>query len=152
MAAVFAVDQLSKNAVDGALMPGERRHLMGGVDLIDVHNHEFVLGMIPVGSGPRMVMGVIGLAIVFALFGASLRRSESSQPLWLPIGLMLGGGLGNIFDLLSKGSATDFIHLSASSVVFNLADAAVLFGMLCMVLLQMLNRPLAGSPGGQALG
>jgi lipoprotein signal peptidase len=152
MFCVFLVDHLTKSAVDSAILPGAHRSLMRGVELVDVRDNEFVLGFIPVGSTLRLILGIIGLSFAFVLFFKSIRGRSTGRPFWLPIGLMLGGGFGNIFDLASKGAATDFIELSRSRVAFNLADAAVLIGMLLMILLNTLG-PLSGRPAdGQALG
>jgi lipoprotein signal peptidase len=67
------------------------------------------------------------------------------------MGLMLGGGLGNMFDLLAHGSCTDFIELPGSRVVFNLADAAVTIGMLMFIYMRALRVMPARGPDTQPL-
>jgi len=141
---IFLCDQLTKSAIDSSILPGTRDRVMQGVELVDVRDHEFVLGFIPVGQQMRMLVGVIGLLVAFVVCIRYFRRYSSHSMIWLPVGLMLGGGLGNMFDLVSQGSATDFIELPNSRVVFNLADAAVMIGMLMLIYLRML-RALPGA-------
>jgi signal peptidase II len=141
---IFLCDQLTKSAIDASILPGTRERVMQGIELVDVRDHEFVLGFIPVGQQMRMLVGVIGLLVAFAFCIRYFRRYSSHPMIWLPVGLMLGGGLGNMFDLVSQGSATDFIELPNSRVVFNLADAAVMIGMLMLIYLRML-RTLPGA-------
>jgi signal peptidase II len=141
---IFLCDQLTKSAIDATILPGAHRRVIRGLELVDVRDHEFVLGFIPVGQQMRMLIGLIGLLVAFAVCVRYFRRYSSHRMIWLPVGLMLGGGLGNMFDLVSQGSATDFIELPNSRVVFNLADAAVMIGMLMLIYLRML-RALPGA-------
>jgi signal peptidase II len=141
---IFFCDQLTKSAVNASILPGTRHRVMRGIELVDIRDHEFVLGFIPVGAQTRMLLGVLGLLVAFVVCIRYFRRYSGHPMIWLPVGLMLGGGLGNMFDLLSQGSATDFIELPSSRVVFNLADAAVMIGMLMLIYLRML-RALPGA-------
>ncbi len=133
---VFTADQLSKKAVNGSVVPGAHQHLLKGVELVNVHNHEFLLGFIPVGAALRTAFSVIGLLLAFAFCVRYLRLRSAPRPLWLPIGLMLGGGAGNLADLLVHRSATDFIELTSSHIAFNLADASVTLGLLTLLYLR----------------
>ena len=49
--------------------------------------------------------------------------------LWLPVGLILGGALGNLADRAREGAVIDFIDPIAWPA-FNLADAAIVVGVL----------------------
>lgn len=60
-----------------------------------------------------------------AAFGGGNRRLAA------PLAVILGGGLGNFWERLRKGWATDFLYIKAKGApVFNLADAAVIGGAL----------------------
>jgi signal peptidase II len=61
----------------------------------------------------------------------------------LAVGLQLGGALGNVFDRIAFGGVTDFIDAGAG-VTFNMADVALVAGMLLAVPLLM-----ASSGGAQ---
>ena len=65
----------------------------------------------------------------------------------VPLGLILGGGLGNVTDRLFRGNGgrvVDFIDLHVWPV-FNLADSAIVCGGLLAVLLTMRGIELDGS-------
>jgi signal peptidase II len=49
--------------------------------------------------------------------------------LWLPVGLLLGGALGNLADRARESAVIDFIDPVAWPA-FNLADAAIVLGVL----------------------
>jgi signal peptidase II len=51
----------------------------------------------------------------------------------LSLGLYLGGALGNLIDRLTQGYVTDFISVGYFAV-FNIADASVSLGVVCLVL------------------
>ncbi|HLC65360.1 MAG TPA: signal peptidase II [Candidatus Nanoarchaeia archaeon] len=52
----------------------------------------------------------------------------------LPIGLVLGGGLGNLADRIFRGSVVDFFDFKIWPI-FNLADAAITIGVLFLIFL-----------------
>lgn len=130
MAAVVALDQLSKRAVEGSITPGEERGLLPGIELVNTRNRGVAFGFLP-GSHTAVTV-LIGLALV-ALLLYFARHAE--RPLiWLPTGLLLGGALGNIIDRLRDGAVTDFVKLPLGWPPFNLADAAITLGILLLVL------------------
>ena len=56
-------------------------------------------------------------------------RNSDVPLLWLPVGLILGGALGNLADRAREGAVIDFIDPIAWPA-FNLADAAIVIGVL----------------------
>jgi signal peptidase II len=130
-AAVVAADQLSKSAVEGSIVPGERRGVLPGIELVNTRNHGVAFGFLP-GSDLAVTI-VIGVALV-ALLGYFARHS--TLPLiWLPTGMLVGGALGNIADRLRQGSVTDFIKLPLGWPPFNLADVSITLGIVTLFLL-----------------
>jgi signal peptidase II len=78
------------------------------------------------GGGALLVTAIAvalaGLVVFFAL--------NSKVPfLWLPVGLIVGGALGNLADRSREGAVVDFIDPIAWPA-FNLADAAIVVGVL----------------------
>jgi signal peptidase II len=161
---VFWVDQLTKSAVNNTILPGERRPFMPGLQLVNVHNHGYLIGVGFIGSELRLILAAIGFALTAIVFTGVLynyRRRGAlpgwvgkwsiSRFVWLPIGLMLGGSIGNMGEVFSKGSATDFLHIAGSRYAFNLADlAGLLGGLMMMVLIQPIRvKANVGPAGGQ---
>ena len=72
---------------------------------------------------------VAGLILVWA-------RSIEGTAHVLPLGLVLGGGLGNVFDRAVRdtgGRVVDFIDLHVWPV-FNVADSAIVVGVLTLLI------------------
>jgi signal peptidase II len=132
---VVALDQLSKSAVRRAIVPGEERRVLPGIELVDTRNHGVAFGFLP-GAHVAITL-VIGCALL-ALLVHFARHSERPL-LWLPTGMLLGGALGNILDRLREGSVTDFVKLPLGWPPFNLADVAITLGVLTLVF--VLERP-----------
>ncbi|MGH2833153.1 MAG: signal peptidase II [Solirubrobacteraceae bacterium] len=139
---VLGLDQLTKTAVNSSIRHGQHSPLLPGVQLVNVHNYGYMLGFGFVGMEVRMLMfaavsGVLVLSLLIYLRpGARLRRAHSlpiPRLIWLPIGLMLGGALGNLGEVVSQGSATDFINIIGSHLAFNVADMAGLLGGLVLL-------------------
>ncbi len=54
----------------------------------------------------------------------------------LAVGGILGGALGNLVDRVAYGAVVDFVHLHAGSFswyVFNVADAAIVIGVVLLL-------------------
>jgi signal peptidase II len=52
--------------------------------------------------------------------------------LWLPVGLLLGGALGNLADRARQGAVIDFIDPVAWPA-FNVADACIVIGVFALL-------------------
>lgn len=72
--------------------------------------------------------------ILVIAFGFYYLIKEKNLNLWTQAGfcMLLGGGLGNVFDRIVHGSVTDFLHLNfgfAQTGVFNVADMFIMAGI-----------------------
>jgi signal peptidase II len=141
--AVVAVDQLTKALVRGGLELGERRNVVGGVELVNVRNPGVAFGFLS-GGGAVLVVGTALALLALVFFFAT----HTGRPLvWLPTGLLLGGAVGNLIDRAREGSVTDFVkfpHFPA----FNCADMAITLGVL--VLIYVLEGPPRRRAGSDA--
>jgi signal peptidase II len=130
-----ALDQLTKALARGAIEPGETIEVGAGIDLVRVANDGIAFGLL--GGAGSAVLIVATLAFV-ALLGFFLARGDRAG-LWLPIGLIVGGAVGNLVDRIRDGYVTDFIDLPAWPA-FNLADVEITVGVAILLLL-MLREP-----------
>ena len=119
------LDQVTKAIAVASLARGEEENVFLGLDMTHVRNEGIAFGALS-GGGPVLV-GAIALAltglIAFFVLNSRLRL------LWLPVGLILGGALGNLADRAREGAVIDFIDPIAWPA-FNLADAAIVIGVL----------------------
>jgi signal peptidase II len=122
---VVALDQLTKAWALADIAPGERKNVFFGIDLVRVRNTGVAFGALS-GKG-AIVLAAILLALVALL---TYFAAHSSQAwLWLPVGMVLGGALGNLADRARIHGVTDFID-PILWPAFNLADAAIVIGVL----------------------
>ena len=125
-ALVVAVDQLTKSIVRSSLAPGESRHVIAGLlDITNTHNRGVAFGAL--AGGGAIVAALTGLALA-ALVVYFVLRARTPY-LWLPVGLLLGGALGNLADRARMGSVTDFID-PILWPAFNVADSCIVIGVL----------------------
>ncbi|MEO8092671.1 MAG: signal peptidase II [bacterium] len=128
-AVVIALDQGSKAAITAALEPGERISLVFGIELVDVSNRGIAFGLF--GGGGSIVLAVTIVALGGMLVWFAL---QSSRPgLWLAVGLLARGALGNLADRAREDAVTDFIDPPLWPA-FNLADVAIALGAVGLVL------------------
>jgi signal peptidase II len=133
-------DQVSKALVRHSLRPGDEDPILPGVKLVHVRNRGVAFGAFSDGGVIVVVIVAVALVGLVAYFATHAERPLA----WLPTGLLLGGAAGNIIDRLRAGEVTDFVKLPAWPA-FNVADIAITFGILALIL--VLERPEPGDGG-----
>ena len=81
---------------------------------------------------------VLGYALYYLLTSNNL-----SKLLIFGICLLIGGGLGNIYDRILYGSVTDFLHFNFAifhTGIVNMADISVTIGFLILIYVLYINR------------
>jgi signal peptidase II len=126
---VVLLDQAAKAAVRASLEPGERVELLLGVDLVDVSNRGIAFGLLGDGGSLVLVITVVALAAMVVWFALQ----PSRRGLWLAVGLLAGGALGNLADRARQDAVTDFIDAPLWPA-FNVADIAITLGAIVLVL------------------
>jgi signal peptidase II len=122
---VTALDQLTKAWVRSSIDPGERINVFFGLDLVHVKNTGVAFGAFS-GSGLLVLVAVlIALTALLTYFIAHI----DTPWLWLPVGMVLGGALGNLADRARMSGVTDFID-PILWPAFNVADMAIVLGVL----------------------
>jgi signal peptidase II len=126
--AVLVVDQASKALARGAVDRGAEDPILPGLKLVNVRNDGVAFGIDP--GGTTRLVSLVALALL-ALLLYFVRHS--ARPLiWLPVGLLIGGALGNIADRIREGAVTDFLKLP-SWPAFNLADVSITVGVIVLI-------------------
>jgi len=81
-------------------------------------------------------------AILFGL-GYILVKNNIDRNKLVGIILIIGGGIGNLYDRLVHGSVTDFMHIDFvifQTGVFNVADMSIMAGMFIVIIDSYLKR------------
>jgi signal peptidase II len=128
--AVLALDQAIKALVEGELVPGEQVDLLGPLGLTLAHNQGVAFGLAGGSVLPLIAFAVLALAFV----GFLLARNSTVAGIWVAVGLVAGGALGNLADRLRAGEVTDYIEVG-SWPPFNLADVAITVGVAIFALI-----------------
>ena len=142
LVAVLVLDQITKALVRADVAIGSTRDLLPGVvDLVHVRNRGVAFSALSDQAGlviAVIVVAIIGLLVYFA-------RNATKPLVWLPVGMLAGGALGNVIDRIARGSVTDFVKLP-SWPAFNVADVAITVGVLALVLVVELAARKEGKP------
>ena len=123
-AAVVAVDQIAKAVAVASLARGQSVNVFLGLDLTHVRNTGVAFGALSGGGTAVVVLIGAALALLLAFFA----RRAGAPWLWLPVGLIVGGALGNLADRAREGTVIDFVDPIAWPA-FNLADVAIVVGI-----------------------
>jgi signal peptidase II len=132
---VVAIDQLTKAWVRATVSPHEKINVFFGLDITRVKNTGVAFGALS-GSGAIVFVAVL-IAIVglLAYFAAHI----TDRGLWLPVGMVFGGALGNLADRVRIDGVTDFID-PVLWPAFNVADISIVLGVLGVLYLAESKR------------
>ncbi|MFL5892743.1 MAG: signal peptidase II [Solirubrobacterales bacterium] len=132
---VVLLDQATKAIVVSSLSVGKQEYVALGFRVTNTANSGLAFG---IGQGEGFVLGVTVVALALVLLWFSL---DPTRPgLWLAVGLLAGGALGNLADRVRMDAVTDFIDPPLWPA-FNLADVAITLGALGLVLVSMSPAP-----------
>ena len=127
---VVAIDQGTKALATSLVDRGDRVEVLPFLHLENVRNEGVAFGL--GGNISAALIGITIVVLVGLLVFLAVRGGEGWL-VWLPAALLLGGALGNLADRVRDGAVTDFIDLPLWPT-FNLADVAILLGVLLLLL------------------
>jgi signal peptidase II len=125
---VVAVDQATKQLVVTNIVPGDQVAVIPGLDFTNTRNTGVAFGALEGGGLVVAILIGASLALLVAYFVANRDRPW----LWLPVGMLLGGALGNLADRAREGAVIDFIDPIAWPA-FNVADSCIVIGVLLLL-------------------
>jgi signal peptidase II len=129
VAAVFALDQLTKYLIRDRLSYGEAFPEDSPVQLVHVTNSGAAFGML---QGQTLFLTVTTLLGLVAILLYYLYPPMEHGILRAALGLQLGGAIGNLADRVRVGEVTDFIRFPHWPA-FNVADSAICVGVVTIV-------------------
>ncbi len=129
---VFAADQAAKAAIEANLFPGEQVDLLGPLGLTLAHNRGVAFGLAGGGGVLLVLLAALSLGVIGYLFSRNAERPW----MWVAVGLLAGGALGNLADRVRADQVTDYVDIGAWPA-FNLADVAISLGVVLLVLLYL---------------
>ncbi len=135
-AAVVAADQLSKWVLIAALRPGDEHVVTPFFSLVLTFNTGAAFSFLrDAGDWPRYLFSAVAIAVACLIIWL-LRRGGDA---WYCAGLalILGGGLGNLWDRLTLGHVVDFLLFHWEHwyyPAFNVADSAITIGAALLII------------------
>ena len=135
-ALVLALDQLTKFVVRQTLEWHYSWPYHGFFRFTHVQNTGSAFGLFQGHNLPLLFVSLVGVVVL-----AYIYRSQERPGLLMrtSIALMLGGAVGNLLDRIVQGHVTDFIDIGPWPV-FNLADSAIVIGLVLMAWLLVMRR------------
>ncbi|WP_077304590.1 signal peptidase II [Leptospirillum ferriphilum] len=139
---VFVIDQGTKKIIQGRLLEGESLTVIPHFfHVVSVRNTGIVFGLFqdPNGWVHRLIFIVLTIAAIGLILYYSHRRKRECGLEFYPLSIILGGALGNLSDRILKGRVVDFLDFSFHGhhwPAFNVADSAIVVGVLFLLLIQ----------------
>ncbi len=142
--AVILLDQISKRFVCTNLKPvGSIPIIEGVLNFTYVENTGAAFGML---SDNRAVFMVISVLVIIVLSIVIVKFQGQSKLFDVCLGLIVGGGVGNMVDRAFLGYVVDFIDFCAFDFwkwVFNVADSAVVVGCILAIIFVAFDKKAA---------
>lgn len=154
-ALIYVLDQWIKRMVAGPWgleQIGDHVPLLPFFDLTRTHNFGVSLGMLTADS-VEMRWGLVALTAAIALVVLVWLLREKILGEILPLGMVLGGALGNIHDRVRFGYVLDYADFHIGDfrpfLIFNVADAAITIGVVIILARSFLVREKAPNPDAE---
>ena len=132
VAAVIALDQITKYMVRSGMQPGDSIPVLGDwFRILYVRNTGTAFSMF---AGNKWITIVLTSVLIIGCLVYVAREARSgSRPVSIMLTFVIAGGLSNMIDRLTLGYVTDMISCW-SFAVFNVADIAVTCGCFLTIL------------------
>ncbi len=146
-AGVFALDQVSKLWIEATLpfntygAPGHIEIVAGFFNLVHVGNTGAAWSIL---AGQSLLLALLAPVALVAIFLARRHLGLALRPVQLAFGLLCGGILGNFLDRIRLGHVVDFLDFHFGSYIyptFNVADSAIVCGVVLYAFLSLRNPP-----------
>ena len=125
---VVAADQATKQLANSNIERGHDVNVFFGLDFTNTRNTGVAFGAL---DGAGLIVAIL-IGVSLAALIAYFVVNRDMPLLWLPVGLLLGGALGNLADRAREGAVIDFIDPVAWPA-FNVADACIVVGVFLLL-------------------
>jgi signal peptidase II len=135
IACVLAIDQITKTIAEAKLPPDAQIDVLPILSLFRVYNSGIAFSLLA-GFGSLGLI-VLTVTITVVVFGFWQRAHDGGRLAAIGYGMIIGGAFGNLIDRLALGHVVDFLLLHFGErvlFVFNLADVALTFGPILLIL------------------
>jgi signal peptidase II len=147
---LFGCDHATKIAAEANLSRGRTVDVVSGVlELRYAPNPDTAFSLLRTFGVEHTPSGILIAASALALLGVVAMwiaaRKRASRAQHIGFALVFAGALGNVVDRAVRGYVIDFIHLTRWPI-FNVADVAVVAGVILLGLCALFQRGKPGVP------
>ena len=134
---LLIADQFTKVLILGSYKLGDATYITSFFNIVRVHNTGAAFSFLASASGWQRWF-FTGIGIAAAVFIIWMLKSHPGQKLFsFAMACILGGAIGNVVDRLLHGYVVDFLDFHYGNwhfPAFNVADAAISIGAVCLIL------------------
>lgn len=139
---ILVADQLTKRLILGAYNLGDATHITGFFNIVRAHNTGAAFSFLADAGGWQRWL-FTGFGAAAALFILWQLRAHPGQKLFaFALASILGGAVGNVIDRMMHGYVVDFLDFHWAGwhfPAFNVADAGITVGAVCLILDELLR-------------
>ncbi len=98
-------------------------------------------------QGQMVFFYIITVLVIIGIVYYMQRYARNFTLLAIGLGLVLGGAIGNFIDRLFRKEVVDFLDVMIFSYdypIFNIADSALVIGVICIVVATLFEERLTG--------
>ena len=122
--------QIKKYIETNYLLGEERKILKGKIILTKYYNKGAFLNFLENKKEIVKIVSCVGIGFLLLLFALALPK-KGNRLYKLGLSLLLGGGISNVMDRLTKGYVVDYFTINykrLKKIVFNIGDFAIFIG------------------------
>ena len=150
-AAVIALDQLTKFAIERGLEMYQSIKVLPVLEITRMHNTGAAFSFLAGAAGwQRWLFTVLALIVSVVLIVWLKRLPRAARLLPAAVALIIGGAVGNLLDRLRLGHVIDFVYVHWQQhyfPAFNVADSSICVGAGLLLLDTWLAGERAGHGG-----
>ena len=139
---IILADQFTKVLILGYYKLGDATYITSFFNVVRVHNSGAAFSFLANAGGWQRWF-FTGIGIAAAVFIVWMLKSHPGQKLFsFALACILGGAVGNVIDRTLHGYVVDFLDFHYSGwhfPAFNVADAAISIGAVCLILDEILR-------------
>jgi signal peptidase II len=136
--AVFVFDRWSKWLIETRFGPWDSKVVIPGFfNLIRSENPGVAFGIFAEGATRGRTLALVAVTLIAVGVLGSMLWKAQDRITSLALALITGGAMGNLYDRIHAGAATDFLDFYAGRhhwYTFNLADSAICTGAGLLIL------------------
>lgn len=139
---ILVIDQITKVLILAYYHPGEATQLTDFLNIVRVHNTGAAFSFLAGADGWQRWL-FVGIGVAATLFIIYLLRTHAGQRLFcFALTCIMGGAIGNVLDRLLHGYVVDMVDFHIGRwhfPAFNVADTAITFGVIFLLLDELLR-------------